>query len=166
MIDLNNQREIAEFIRDHVDEHKQFALATVGQDGQPWLVCLNLAYDEQFNIIWKSEKDTVHSQHVRANPSAAICIFSEDTERGDFGLYAKAQAQEISDEQELKRLLQIRFGRKGKPVPPIGSFIDDATSRIYYAQIKEMYFNDNRHLKTKVDLEVLRQVISQNRGEL
>lgn len=166
MIDLNNQRQIAEFIRDHVDEHKQFALATVGREGEPWLVCLNLAYDEQFNIIWKSEKDTVHSQHVRANPSVAICIFSEDAQRGDFGLYAKAQAQEISDEAELKRLLQIRFGRKGKPVPPTSDFTGQTSSRIYYAQIEKMFFNDSRHLKTKVDLEILRQTIGQNWGEL
>lgn len=159
MIDLNNQRQIAEFIRDHVDEHKQFALATVDAGGNPWVVCLNLTYNEKFNIIWKSQKNTVHSGHVKYNPNVAICIFSENDPRGDFGLYINAKAREVTDEEELKRLLDIRFDRKGKPVPPVMDFLGDGTSGIYYAEIEDMFFNDSRHLKTKVDVNILRAVI-------
>lgn len=46
-----NQKEIRKFVLDNLDRHKQFALGTVDETGKPWAVCLNLAYDDKFNII-------------------------------------------------------------------------------------------------------------------
>jgi uncharacterized pyridoxamine 5'-phosphate oxidase family protein len=166
VIDLTNQNQISKFILENIDSHKQFALGTVSQQAKPWVVCLNLTYDEKFNIIWKSEKTTVHSSHVRESPNVSICVFSEDENRGDFGLYISAIAREVTDEKELMRLIQIRFQRKGKPMPPIADFTAEGTSRIYYAETLEMYFNDSRHAKTKVDMNVLRELIGKNWGEL
>jgi uncharacterized protein YhbP (UPF0306 family) len=154
---MNNQEEIKKFITDNIGRHKQFALATVDEQGKPWAVCLNLAYDEKFNIIWKSLKTTEHSKHVSANPDVAICIFSETEGVGDFGLYLKAKAREVTDDEELRRLIDVRFTQKGKPAPDVSEFLGDSPARLYYAEVTEAWVNDDRHLKQVVDLEALRK---------
>lgn len=145
-----------QFVRDNLGRHKQFALGTVDENGSPWTVCLNLAYDEKFNIVWKSSKQTDHSKHISTNPQVAICVFSEIEGVGDFGFYAKATAYEVTDEEELKRLVEIRFTRAGKQTPNITELSGNSPMRLYYAEIQEAWVNDNRHLKTPVNLEVLR----------
>lgn len=158
----NNQTEIAEFILRHLERHPQFALGTVDQSGKPWVVCLNLAYNNKINIIWKSSKETEHSKHIRSNPNVSICIFSETKEIGDFGFYTKAIAHEVTDENELKHCLNVRYKEKGKEVPAISKFLGNSPDRIYSAEIQEAWVTDNRHIKTGVDLETLRSVSSQD----
>lgn len=154
---MNDQLAIKKFITDNIDRHKQFALATVDEQGKPWTVCLNLTHDDQFNIIWKSVKTTEHSRHIQAHPDVAICIFSETDGVGDFGLYMKARAREVTDVDEIKRLIDIRFTQKGKPTPDVAEFQGDAPARLYYAEVTEAWVNDDRHLKQPVDLDFLRQ---------
>lgn len=79
-----------EFILSNLSRVKEFSLATVDQAGEPWVVAINLCYDNQLNIIWHSEKDTEHSKHIRDNPNVAICIYDDFADIGDFGFYAKA----------------------------------------------------------------------------
>ncbi len=146
-----------QFVRDNLARHKQFALATVDETGKPWVVCLNLAYDEKFNFIWKSSKETEHSKHIAANPNVAICVFSETEEVGDFGFYTKALAHEVVDGEELVRLIDLRFTQAGKPTPELSEVSGDSLMRLYYAEIDEAWVNDNRHLKIAVNLDELRR---------
>lgn len=154
--DENNQESIAKFILDNLGRHGHFALATVGEDGKPWVVCVNLAVDDQVNFIWRSLTDTEHSKNVNSRPDVSVCVFSKTPETGDFGYYCKAVAHEVNNEEELKRLLAFRYA--GKEVPPTSEFLGDAPGRIYYAKVTEAYINDDRHIKSKVDLEVLKRV--------
>lgn len=153
--DENDQESIAKFILDNLPRHKQFALATINSDGSPWVVCVNLAYDDQVNFIWRSLKSTEHSKNVNARPYVSMCVFSEIPEVGDFGYYCKAVAHEVNDEEELKRLLAVRYA--GKEAPPTSEFLGDAPGRLYYTKVTEAYINDDRHIKTRVDLKVLKR---------
>ncbi|HEY4496944.1 MAG TPA: pyridoxamine 5'-phosphate oxidase family protein [Candidatus Paceibacterota bacterium] len=154
-----DQTDIANFILNNLPDHKQFALGTVDQSGHPWVVCLNLAYDNKINIIWKSSKDTEHSKHIRNNPNVSICIFSETKEKGDFGLYLKGVAHEVVDIFELETSLKVRYGQKGKEIPPMSEFLGDSSNRIYCAEIQEAWATDSRHIKPKIDLEILRSAV-------
>lgn len=122
-----------QFVKDNIRQHKQFALATVDEKGSPWVVCLNLAYDEKFNVIWKSSKETEHSKHIAKNPNVSICVFSETEGVGDFGFYAKAVAYEVTNEAELNKFIDIRFTKAGKPAPNILELSGDSPMRLYYA---------------------------------
>lgn len=154
--DENNQISVADFILSNLPTHKQFALSTIDDNNNPWVVCVNLSFDSSVNFIWKSEKSTEHSKYILHKPSVAICVFSDTEEVGGFGYYCKAIAHEVTDKNELNRLLDIRFAKKGKPVPPIYNFLGESPTRIYYADVKEAWVNDNRHLKVSVDLNVLK----------
>jgi uncharacterized protein YhbP (UPF0306 family) len=151
-----DQQGIKEFITNNLSRHKEFTLATVDDAGLPWVVALNLCYDDNFDIIWHSEKTTEHSKHLIDRPDVAICIFSDFADIGDFGLYAKAKAYEVTDEEELAEKLRRRFMAKGKPVPPTTEYSGDSPHRLYCARITEAWVNDQSHAKQKVDLELLR----------
>ena len=145
-----------QFVKDNLGRHKQFALATVDETGSPWVVCLNLAYDEKFNIIWKSSKETEHSRHITKNPYVSVCVFSETEDVGDFGFYAKAIAHEVTNDDELNKLIVARFTKANKPAPNISELSGDSPMRLYYAEIQEAWANDDRHLKVPINIGVLR----------
>lgn len=157
--DENSQESVARFVLDNLPRHKQLAIATIDDDGKPWVVCVNLAYDEGVNFIWKSLKDTEHSKNVAARSDVSICAFSETPEVGDFGFYCKAKAYEVTDQTELERLLAVRY--KGREVPNAREFLGNSPHRIYYAKITEAWINDDRHIKTPVVLKVLKEIASQ-----
>lgn len=145
-----------QFILDNLPRIKEFSLATIDEKGNPWVVALNLCYDEQLNIIWHSRKDTQHSRYIQANPNVAICIYDDFADIGDFGFYAKALAHEVTDQDELARLLEIRFTSKNKPVPPASEYSGDSPDRIYCAQLTEAWINDQSKDKMMVNLTAFR----------
>jgi hypothetical protein len=119
-----------------------------------------LSYDEDMMFYWQSAKTTEHAKHIAARPSVAICVFSEDDTRGDFGFYVEATAHEITDDAELKHALDVRFTQKGKPLPDAKSLTGDAPMRIYAALLKRAWVNDDSHTKTEVNLETLRRYLT------
>jgi hypothetical protein len=159
-----NQQSIADFVLRNISNHKQFTLATTDKNSLPWAVCLSLAIDKSCNVIWQSRAATEHSKHIAQQPEVAICIFSETDERGDLGLYARATACEVTDHQELAGLLKVRFEQRNQPIPPLDGYLAPAPYRLYYATLKELWVNDDRHIKTKVDLAVLRELAKQRQS--
>lgn len=145
-----------QFILDNLPRIKEFSLATIDEQGNPWVVALNLCYDKQLNIIWHSRKDTQHSQHILTNPNVAICIYGDFADIGDFGFYAKAIAHEVTDRDELAQLLKLRFESKNKPVPSLDSYSGDSPDRIYYAKLTEAWINDRSKNKKDVSLALLK----------
>jgi general stress protein 26 len=156
-IDTNDPAQIADVVLQHIADHKHFSLGTVDGQGRPWVVYIQLTVDAGLDILWVSLADTEHSKHVRQRPDVAICIASETLERGDFIFYGYAAAHEVTDRAELERLLNLRFERWGKPVPPVSDFLEPRPERLYRAVISEAWINDDSHIKTKVDLDVLRE---------
>ena len=150
------------FVAENLARHKLLTLGTSDSEGNPWVVCLNLSYDNNLKIIWKSDKNTVHSKNLSQNPNVSICVFSQEQDIGDFGFYATAVAREVIDEKELKYCLGVRSAQKGKEVPPIEDFLGDFDLRIYVAEIKEAWATDQSHTKKKLDLASLKNFLKTN----
>lgn len=152
--DQNDPASIAAFVWRELPRHKQFALGTLDDDGRPWVVCLNLSFDNELNIFWKSLTDTEHSQHIVERPDVSICIFSENKAIGDYGLYTYATAREATDTSEIEHIIRHRY--KNKQHPSVSDFTGDASARLYIAKITQAWINDDRHIKSPIDLDVLR----------
>lgn len=144
-----------DFVFDNLPRIKEFSLATIDENELPWVVALNLCYDDNLTVIWHSRKDTKHSRHIQYNPNVAICIYKDFDDIGDFGLYASAQASEVTDPEELEKLLKLRFESKNKPVPSIDAYSGDSPDRIYIAKPSEVWVNDQSKVKRKLDLTEL-----------
>lgn len=155
--DPTNQSSVADFIVKNLARHELMALATTNTDGSPWVVCVNLSYDKELNLYWKSAVASEHSKHLVKNPSASICIFSHDQVIGDFGFYCNAIVHVVSDEAELQHAIDVKYKQKNLPIPPIADFLGDSTRRMYCAVITEAWINDDRHIKASVDLKVLKE---------
>ena len=153
---MKSQEEVKRFITDGLPHHPQCVVATTDDTGQPWAVCVAFGHDNQFNIFWRSVRDTEHSRHLRARPDIAICIFSDTDERGEFGLYLKAKAHEVTDPAEAQRLLEHLAARKNRSPEDPAKYQNPSPLRLYYATVTAAWINDDSHVKTPVDLEVLR----------
>lgn len=157
----DDQADATRFLLEHLPRHGLFALATVCEDGQPWNVCLNLSWDHGLGIIWKSRADSLHSRNIRRDGRAGICIFSSTPESGDFALYMTAEAREVTDPDELRALLHVRYTARSQAAPPLSAFTGDSPDRIYLARPAEAYLSDDRHAKLRLDLEAVRIAFKQ-----
>lgn len=157
--DPNNQRDIAGFVSRCIARHNLIALATTNQDGTPWVVCVNLTMDNNLNFIWRSDKNAEHSQNIAKNSAVSICVFSQLPDIGDFGFYSQATAREISDHNKLVNAIDVKYQQKGLPVPPISDFVGESNLRLYSAQVTSAWVNDDQHIKTKIDLDVIKNTL-------
>jgi len=155
--DSNDQRAIARFILDNLPRHKQMAIATVN-NGSPWVVCVSHDVNAQLEIIWVSAADTEHSKNITAHPEVSICIFSQIETIGDFGLYIRGTAQEVTDPSAIQSILAFRSQKRQKPTPDVAEFQAPALMRVYRTTIQQAWVTDQRHQKTVVDLNILRQL--------
>lgn len=64
-----------------INSNKYLSLATT--DGQsPWVAPLYYCLDQEFNLYFISQLDSVHSQHLVKNPKVAFAIFDSHQEEG------------------------------------------------------------------------------------
>lgn len=164
--DPADQAAASTFLVEHLPRHGHFSLATVAADGQPWNVCLDLSWDHGLGIIWKSRADANHSQNVRRDGRVAVLVYSSTPDHGDFALYMTAQAHEVTDPDELRALLHLRYTARSRPMPAAANFTGDAPDRLYIARPIDAYLSDDRHEKMRLDLDVVRRAfqgrLSQN----
>lgn len=158
--DETNQESIAQFVISQLQHHILFALGTINSEGHPWVVCLNLYFDPQGKIYWKSQRSTEHSKNIQRNPHVSVCVFSRTEERGDFGFYSYALAHEVDEEAELQKYFDLRYTKKGEEAPDSSAFLGESANRVYCAELTEAWVNDERHIKQLVDLDTLRKATS------
>lgn len=157
----NDQQAAAQFLLKNLPRHRLFALATICSDGQPWNVCLGLTWDHGLGIIWKSRADSLHSRNIRRDSRVSICVFSTVPSEGDFALYLTAEAREVTDPDELRALLSLRYTAKSQSAPSTSEFSGTSPDRIYLARPIQAYLSDDRHEKLRLDLEVVRLAFKQ-----
>lgn len=124
------------------NEHMVVATADTG--GKPWVSPVFYAYDENFNLYWVSAKTALHSTNIRNNPRVAICIFgpasSEEADRLH-GIYIDAEAQELTDEDEIRHAAHIMQQRPQPDkfmIKSLSAVTGSASWRIYKAVLIEV----------------------------
>lgn len=98
-----------------IEENIYCTVATATLDGKPWISPVFFSYDENYNIYWVSNKNSIHSELIRQNPQVAIVIFNSQAPEGEGdGVYIKAKVQELYDEEEIKKAIKIFNKRVSK----------------------------------------------------
>lgn len=87
------------------------ALATVNDDGSPWVSPLHLFSDGQA-VYWFSVETAQHSGNIKRNPRVSASLFSTDTSDGTTGVYVSGPAQTLdaTEADEAKKLVLARLG--------------------------------------------------------
>lgn len=95
------------------------AIATVNDDGSPWVSPIHIVSDERA-VYWFSHETTQHSQNIARDARVSVTLFSPDVSSGPKGVYVQGVANKLSvdDTARAKELLKAKIGM----IPP--SFIE------------------------------------------
>lgn len=112
-------------------------IATVSQDGKPWISPVFFAYDDEYNLYWVSDKNSHHSKLICESKRVAIVIFDSSAPEGEGdGVYFEAEAFELNDVVESKKAMVVLGARVKQDEfrsKKIGEVTGDGVWRIYKA---------------------------------
>lgn len=112
------------------------AIATINQDGSPWVSPVHVFSDEKA-VYWFSNEDKQHSLNIEKEPRVSLTLFSPDASRGPKGVYINGIVTklDVDSTTEAKKLIEAKIG---KMIPvfenatayrlPIGQFNSSKTT--------------------------------------
>ncbi len=123
--------------RQIIEENIYMTIATSSKSGRPWISPVFFAYDENYNLFWGSNKNSLHSQLIRSNPEVAIVIFDSQAPEGEGdGVYFEGRVTVLDTGPEIARAMELLNKRVTKDefrVKKIGEVTDQGVWRIYRA---------------------------------
>jgi nitroimidazol reductase NimA-like FMN-containing flavoprotein (pyridoxamine 5'-phosphate oxidase superfamily) len=145
-------------------------LATVTPEGMPWNSPVRHVYDADLNIYWFSDKQSQHSQNVRANGEVYVVIYNSTVPEGQgLGIYIQATAVEVVDPGEVLRARRLKKGAAYQAMP--GEFLGDESRRVYKAVPRAVWLNGAevtdgvfiRDYRRELQLEALKEVLREEK---
>lgn len=112
MNDNTTNHELKSFIATYLKDAKMMQLATVGQNGKPWVCNVWFAADNNLNIYWFSAITRRHSQEVAQNPhvAAAICLPQTPADKPR-GLQLEGTAELLTKPADITVAMKHYVGR-------------------------------------------------------
>lgn len=95
-----------------LDENLIGAIATVNQDGSPWISPIHVFSDKEA-VYWFSMEDKQHSLNIEKDPRVSLSLASADLSKGPRGVYIKGRATKLDVEgtTEAKKLIEAKIGK-------------------------------------------------------
>ncbi len=117
-------------------------LSTVDEKGSPWAAPVWYVVDEGNNVYWWSPKDSQHSRNIATNPEVYITIFDSALPEGKgFGLYIRAKASEINEEDEVQKAVKLYNATTEVFKLSLENSFGEAPTRIYKAVPSKVWVN-------------------------
>lgn len=138
--------DLSKRAKEIISEILYITIATSSKEGQPWNTPVYSAYDGNYNFYWASWKDSQHSKNINENPNVFLVIYNSTVPEGQGeGVYIKARAEELTDEQEIKRALATLYVRKNQDPEKRSSqeFLGDYPRRVYKAVPEKVWVNSD-----------------------
>lgn len=103
-------------VREILDNNLLGALATLNEDGSPWVVPVHVFSDNEA-VYWFSLEDKQHSQNVAHDPRVSITLFSPDMSYGPKAVYINGDAETLGVDAttEAKKLVEAKIGKIPEP---------------------------------------------------
>lgn len=88
------------------------AVATVNEDGSPWISPLHIFSDNEA-VYWFSLEDKQHSRNIERDPRVSLALSSTDVSRGPRGVYfnGKATKLDVEETTKAKKLIEAKIGK-------------------------------------------------------
>lgn len=86
------------------------SLATVNEDGTPWVTPVHLFSDDQY-VYWFSLETSQHSQNIARNPRVSASIASPDLSKGPKGVYFNGSVEQLGVDEttEARKLIEAKI---------------------------------------------------------
>jgi nitroimidazol reductase NimA-like FMN-containing flavoprotein (pyridoxamine 5'-phosphate oxidase superfamily) len=91
------------------------SIATVNEDGSPWVSPVHIFSDEEA-VYWFSTEDKQHSQNLDHDPRVSLALFSTDVTKGPKGVYVNGRAEKLSG-QSVDAARQLMVEKIGRVLP-------------------------------------------------
>ena len=87
------------------------AIATINEDGSPWVSPVHIVADDE-RVYWFSKETTQHSLNIERDPRVSLSLFSTDLTKGPKGVYINGPATklDVDSTTKAKRLLEGKIG--------------------------------------------------------
>ena len=88
------------------------AVATVNEDGSPWISPIHVFSDDEA-VYWFSMEDKQHSRNIERDPRVSLTLASADLTRGPKGVYINGKVTKLDVEAttEAKKLIEAKIGK-------------------------------------------------------
>ena len=154
----------AEKAKKIIAENIYMVIATSSKESKPWISPVFFVYDLDYNFYWVSNKDALHSNLVRNNSQVAIVIFnSASTEGAGTGVYFEARAQELEDENEIRKAIDLwnkRAKEEDFKIKDIRKVTGEGVWRVYKAspikisQLTEGTYVKGQYVDTRIEVDL------------
>ena len=106
------------------------SIATVNEDGSPWISPVHIVTDGEA-VYWFSKETVQHSLNVARDPRVSLTLFSSDLSRGPKGIYINGIVTklDVAETTEARKLLEAKIGF----LPP--NFVDATGYRLKIGEI-------------------------------
>jgi len=96
-----------EIVHDFLSKHKLMTIATYGE--YPWIASVYYSYDQDLNIYFLSDPNTLHCKQLKKNPHIALSIVDSHQTVSDLkkGLQVYGKAEEISQANKIRHALSM-----------------------------------------------------------
>ena len=116
-------------------------VATATPDGTPWNSPVAGFWDDEYNLYWFSDKNSVHSQNIRANENIFVVVYDSTMKEGTGeGVYIQAIAYEVTDPDEIRQVVGLQTGNMRCSYEQVSG---DAHHRFYKAIPQKVWMNDD-----------------------
>lgn len=160
-----NKQDLIKTAKKIIEENIYLTLATSSKDGNPWVSPLFFAYDENYTFFWVSGKDALHSKLIRENSKVAIVIFDSTVSEGKGdGVYFKAIVEELNQEKEIRKAVEILNKRSTNnefKIKSIDRLVNDqGISKLYKCTPKKIYkltegkFINGQYIDERVEINL------------
>lgn len=95
-----------------LNENLVGAIATINEDGSPWISPVHIFSDDDA-VYWFSDEQRQHSQNVARDTRVSLTLFSPDASRGPKGVYINGRVQKLDVEATTiaKKLIEAKIGK-------------------------------------------------------
>jgi hypothetical protein len=118
--------DLTKIAKKTISECLYLNIASITPSGSPWNTPVYYTFDNNFNLYWYSDKNSIHSENIRNNQEIFITIYMPDEKSP--GIYIEAIAFELSTEEEISNL-SMRDNTKYDPK----EFLRESPLRMYKA---------------------------------
>ena len=106
--------DLQKLLQEYFINNKLMQLATIGEDGKPWLCNVYFVTDENNNIYWTSARKRRHSKEILSNQNAAVTIVHDPENKQALQITGQATEVPLGDSARVDALYSAKFGEKDR----------------------------------------------------
>lgn len=104
--------DLRKLIREYLSEAKLMQLATIDENGSPWICSVWFASDEDLNIYWFSSLTREHSKHLKSNDKVAAAMALPQTPQDKpRGLQLSGRAMQLVEDKDIEKAKSLYVDR-------------------------------------------------------